>query len=74
MCQVLFTITILNESAIEEYDHFIIATEEAATEVLPQIKGATRQKDATIQDSQNKFRRRNARAKLYKNYIRSRKK
>ena len=36
-------LTIENESATEEYERFIRANEEAAKEVLPQIKGTRRQ-------------------------------
>ena len=36
-------LTIENESAIEEYERSIRATEEAAKEALPQIKGTRRQ-------------------------------
>ena len=39
----LHALTIENESATEEYERFIRATEEAAKEVLPQIKGTGRQ-------------------------------
>ena len=36
-------LTLENESATEEYERFIRANEEAAKEVLPQIKGTRRQ-------------------------------